>query len=134
MIHLNASNLASILRNYANTLLFKHSNLFQAVFCKDKYFNFCKPKGLNSDFISLKKAFRSTNMICQKFKFNRRETCTNALWTNECHFAKILLNRVKNCCIRVKFVAILSPLQKCNPFFRIYNHKEYKCTLKFGPN
>ena len=38
-----------------------------------------------------------------------------ALWTNECHFAKILINRVKKCCIRVKFVAILSLLQKCNP-------------------
>ena len=37
-------------------------------------------------------------------------------WANECHFAKIWLNRVKNGCIRVKFVAILSPLRKCKWF------------------
>ena len=37
-----------------------------------------------------------------------------ALWANECHFAKIGFHRVKNCCIRVKFVALLSPLLKCN--------------------
>ena len=40
-----------------------------------------------------------------------------------CHFAKIGLIRVKNGCSRVKFVAILLPLQKCNSFFGSYKHK-----------
>ena len=33
------------------------------------------------------------------------QTRINALWANECQFAKILFKRGKNCCIRVKFVA-----------------------------
>ena len=47
----------------------------------------------------------------------------NALWADKCHFAKIGLIRVKNGCSRVKFVAILLPLQKCNSFFGSYKHK-----------
>ena len=47
----------------------------------------------------------------------------NALWADKCHFAKIGLIRVKNGCSRVKFVAILSPLQKCNSFFGSYKYK-----------
>ena len=44
----------------------------------------------------------------------------NALWVNKCQFARIGLGRVKNWgCIRVKFVAILSPLQKCNSFYSV---------------
>ena len=57
----------------------------------------------------------------------------NALMADEFHFVKIGLIRVKNGCSRVKFVAILSLLQKCNSFFGSYKHKGDNWTLKVEP-
>ena len=72
------------------------------------------------------------HVIWSKLKYGNRQMFynpkfrpyqCNAQWANECHFAKIGFNRVKNCCIRVKFVAILLPSQKCYSFFSSFNHK-----------